>query len=101
MTHSIEATQLAELAAKATEIANRNDYYARIVLHRGQYTAVPADALFGIDVYVVFPDGAVEPWNETQFDAYHDRARDMIIDELRWGEGRLCTDLRWHHKTAP
>lgn len=80
MTHCIEAIQLADLAARATDIAKRSDRYARIVAHEGTYKAVPADAPFGTDVYVAFSDGVVEPWDEVKFDEYDDRAKDLIIE---------------------
>lgn len=80
MTHSIEAIQLADLAARATEIAQRTDNYARIVCNEGRYEAVNANAQAEADVYVVFPDGVVEPWDDAKYDQYDERVLDMIIE---------------------
>jgi hypothetical protein len=79
-TFSIPALELADLATLAREIADREGRHARIVFDQGRYHAVSSTSLRGVNVYVVFPDGSVEPWDDDKWLDYDDRARQMIVE---------------------
>jgi hypothetical protein len=78
MTHQIPEKELADLVSKATEMAKSDKLYARIISHNKRYKAGRVDLMCGTDIYVVFPDGTYEAWDNDKSAKYRARAKAII-----------------------